>query len=569
VSRLKIVPDSKFSSAEFDVQSYEVHLLLASIQVHGLTGKKKMFESVIEYATYEGIRTMMNVVELDLKEELWKKKSEKERSRVTRAQVVVRKFYLYVLDKSLKHTILLTEQNALPMIMLNPVVYVEFLQHSYSDTSNVIFDKFIFPFELPAHLEKRNDVYDEICKKNTHEAEQKAAEFVRIIGLPENEKAFGTWTQAVSRAVTVLEDCQVTIPHLDVYNEATRRLIIDPVLAQVSKYLSATMLVKAYQCAVPSEPPEHFAGSGPLDYVYGIGGMPPRVTEEAEGKGAPVSTETVASGPRQVEGGPSAQVSVCTLQLWVCCVMTYLARTMSFIIFQRNQERPAGRVPTSVTCYPHPEHVRVAVERKSEAELSSAEGPLSGAKAGSEEEEAEEASESIEAQEIMILQDDDVLSHVHTTTSAAPEAKIVINNAAFRQVCAQSYDKSFVDDNSLMLIAEKVAARTPQEADALTRKTKRKHEVVREEPVRQHKKVISVLTTAHTWQVFRFTLATTEMHDVNAKQRVAMLGTFRMPVLRNTRQEGTASGVTGPMVVDRDSVERVMAMLVLAVQGGL
>jgi hypothetical protein len=136
-------------------------------------------------------------------------------------------------------------------------------------------------------------------------------------------------------------------------------------------------------------------------------------------------------------------------------------------------------------------------------------------------------------------------------------------------VCAQSYDKSFVDDNSLMLIAEKVAARTPQEADALTRKTKRKHEVVREEPVRQHKKVISVLTTAHTWQVFRFTLATTEMHDVNAKQRVAMLGTFRMPVLRNTRQEGTASGVTGPMVVDRDSVERVMAMLVLAVQGGL
>lgn len=103
---------------------------------------------------------------------------------------------------------------------------------------------------------------------------------------------------------------------------------------------------------------------------------------------------------------------------------------------------------------------------------------------------------------------------------------------------------------------------------------------------------MGVLTTAHTWQVYRYSLPDKETQDQaqdqgqdrRAKRLLEMVGQFRMPVLAsadhscsNSSSDGTtavppeasANASASASAVDAAAVERVMAMLSLCAQGQL
>lgn len=121
---------------------------------------------------------------------------------------------------------------------------------------------------------------------------------------------------------------------------------------------------------------------------------------------------------------------------------------------------------------------------------------------------------------------------------------------------AQQYDRFFVADEELLRIANIGA----EEEDNVRAGKKRKREAsVQEMPKRAHKSVIGILTTGHTWQVFRFSVESEDLSDMTEKPLVQCIGVFCVPVLQGRRTDG-ASQMTAL------DVARVMAVLVLAAQ---
>lgn len=97
---------------------------------------------------------------------------------------------------------------------------------------------------------------------------------------------------------------------------------------------------------------------------------------------------------------------------------------------------------------------------------------------------------------------------------------------------------------------------------------KRKRSALPQQAMRVHKRIIGILTTGHTWQVYRFSVVDRALEDLEAKPLMELIGRFSMPVLADRSNEG-GSGVTSTRSLTTLDVARVMAVLVLAAQGEL
>jgi hypothetical protein len=175
-----------------------------------------------------------------------------------------------------KEMVVLTEANVLERVATDKKVFIDFLQPSYSRTTNSILDKFSWPEGLDTSEPKA--FYNVLMSNhhNTKSAETAADDFITM--LKENAKAneqgrkeWDRWNACTASATKALNEWSIAIPVLESYNEATRRLLINEVILQVCIFLGKTMLVEAYQCVNQAHPPSHFQGTGTLDYLLGVG----------------------------------------------------------------------------------------------------------------------------------------------------------------------------------------------------------------------------------------------------------------------------------------------------------
>lgn len=359
-------------------------------------------------------------------------------------------------------------------------IFVDFTQAPYSDTTDSILSNFIWPERVD--MQKPLTVFESLMKCCTKSAEDEAKNFLDQIAsmrvspdASENRRA-AVWDECVSRATTALDDWSQTLEVLDYYNDATRRLLINEVVKQVSKYAGRTLLVEPFLCKDQENPPAHFRGTGPLDYLMGVGKA------------------------------------------------------------------------TCIELFPTQHHISAAVNEDLEDEdIDERESIMDG----SEEDEDEVRFE---------LQEGDPLSAIRTSFKVE-EAKQHINTAALRQLLAQIFDKVFVSEESIVSIANHIEETLNSDiAESGTKKRPISDCDIHEPPVRKFQKLTGVLTTGHTWKIFKFQFKENERAVVDAKLQIEYAGHFTLPVLQYGG-EGIDSSSKTPDGVDRKLVELLMAAL--------
>jgi hypothetical protein len=360
---------------------------------------------------------------------------------------------------------------------------VDFTQAPYSDTTDNILSNFIWPEGVDS--QKPLSVFESLMKCCTKSVEDEAKSFLDQIAsmrvspdASENRRA-AVWDECVSRATFALDDWSQTLEVLDCYNEATRRLLINEIVKQVSKYAGRTLLVEPLLCKDPKNPPAHFRGTGPLDYLMGVGKA------------------------------------------------------------------------TCIELFPTQHHARAA--------NTTAEEDLDAEDIDDEDfDESESTLDSADEDEVRFeLQDGDPLSAMRCRYKVE-EARRLINIAALRQLLAQIFDKVYVSEESIVCIANHKEVTLASESG--TKKRPISDGDFQETPVRKFQKLTGVLTTGHTWKIFKFQFKEDEMATVDAKLQIEYAGHFTLPVLQYGGED-IGSCIKKPDSVDRNLVELLMAAL--------
>lgn len=365
-----------------------------------------------------------------------------------------------------------TDEN-LPMCFKTGSIYVDFTQVSYSHTTDSILTKFNWPAGVD--IKKPLTVFESLMCGCTSSAEEEANKFLdqiesmRLSPDSSEQRSALLWDECVSRATTALDDWSQTLEVLDCYNEATRRLLINEIVKQVSKYAGRTMLVEPFLCKDQKHPPAYFQGTGALDYLIGVGKA------------------------------------------------------------------------TCIELYPTVHHAQAASTTPDE---------------DLEDDDTDEDEEETQPEECAIrveVQDGDHLSAILCSTDV--EAKRRINIAALRQLLAQIYDKVYVAEEDIVRIANH------KEETAVTAQNTKKRPAtgsnIDEPPPRKFQKLTGVLTTGHTWKIFKFQFDANQMSDTEAKLHIEYAGHFALPVLGDE----VGSGLNKPGNVDKKLVQSIMAAL--------
>jgi hypothetical protein len=165
------------------------------------------------------------------------------------------------------------------------------------------------------------------------------------------------------------------------------------------------------------------------------------------------------------------------------------------------------------------------------------------------------------------LQPQDPLSVIVTPITDDVEAKQRANLSALRHLLAQIHDRVYVIADDIIYIANNCTALTTEHSVGKNKPAAKKRKVdFNETAERKIKELTGILTTGHTWQVFKFAFDEDEMHDPAARMRIEYAGSICLPVLpyaRPSAQGQTGSGAEAVIRVKEEDVAKVMAALVM------
>lgn len=265
--------DMVFNPEEYNRDPFVVYFLVRGVQIKDATGRRDL--AIITYDSSRSIDQFTRQIGLEI---ALQRQTEQRRGALFSDRLG--KPELYSLRVTDPNTQLLTGSNILTHLIRHPVLYLDYSQHAYSATPPAVFRQFCYPEDIEDPDE--TIVFQNLCEANTREAEAAVDAFLTTIRLPEHCERYRRWQLAVERAVTVLEDCVTTLPDQDVQSDATRRMMTDAVILQVSKYLTTQLRMGVTLCHPDGQPPKHWQGYGTLDYILGIQHPPVPTTTAAQ-----------------------------------------------------------------------------------------------------------------------------------------------------------------------------------------------------------------------------------------------------------------------------------------------
>lgn len=227
--------------------------------VKSLGGKKPIGED-INYSSREGVLSVKQVLEDCIKVAGERASKRQKRSSSSTAEPVAVESFDIVVANSDSYEVLTDESNMAEWLE-QKYWFINFAQTTYSTLNEMVLTHFTFD------VNKRTS-FSEMHHTLTNSPEQ--SERLGLLCRAEADRLRATnrnFDRFIDDVVNELNQWSIILPRQYAYNEATRRLLINPIARVASMLLGAQAVhIEAPQCFGKTTP-AHFVGKGPLDYV--------------------------------------------------------------------------------------------------------------------------------------------------------------------------------------------------------------------------------------------------------------------------------------------------------------